>query len=133
MAHFAEIDENSFVVRVLVTDNDDPNGDEGLKWLEDNLGGTWLKCSYNTRAGVHITGGTPFRKNFPSEGWQYSKSRDAFVPKKPYPSWILNEETCLWEAPVPFPTDGKNYLWDEFDEKWIKAVPGMDLNMQPLD
>jgi len=81
MAHWAEVDENNFVVQVLVTDSNDPNGDEGYQWLLDNLGGRWIKTSYNTKKGVHLTGGIPLRKNFAGVGYTYDSVRDAFIPK----------------------------------------------------
>jgi hypothetical protein len=108
MAHFAEIDENNNVVRVLVTDNNDPNGDEGYQWLLDNLGGTWIKTSYNET----------IRKNFAGIGFVYNPELDAFIPPKPFPSWQLNEETCKWESQVPYPTDGFTYLWNESELAW---------------
>ena len=116
MAHFAEIDENNVVVRVLVTDNKMPN--EGHDWLIENLGGTWIQTSYNTRAGVHLENKTPVRKNFAGVGFAYDTELDAFIPPKPFESWILNQETCLWESPVPYPTDGNSYLWDEQSIGW---------------
>lgn len=99
MAHWAEIDENNYVIRVTVGDNDDPNGDEGYQWLIDNLGGRWVKTSYNTRGGVHISGGTPFRKNYAGIGCYYDEVRDAFIPPKPNlpGNWVFNEDSCLWE------------------------------------
>jgi hypothetical protein len=108
MAHFAELDENNIVVRVLVTDNDFPN--EGYDWLVETLGGTWVQTSYNAT----------IRKNFAGVGFTYDEALDAFIPPKPYASWSLNEETCLWEAPTPYPTDGKNYNWDEKTQDWIE-------------
>jgi hypothetical protein len=109
IAHFAEIDDNNVVLRVLVTDNNDPNGDEGYQWLLDNLGGNWVKTSYNGN----------IRKNFAGIGYTYDATRDAFIPPKPFPSWVLVESTCLWEAPVPYPTDGAAYAWDEKKKKWV--------------
>lgn len=104
MAHWAEIDENNIVLRVLVGNNNDP--DEGYQWLLDNLGGRWIKTSYNTYGGKHKTGDTPLRKNYAGIGYIYDENRDAFIPPKP-DSWIaengkhvdyvLNEETCLWD------------------------------------
>jgi hypothetical protein len=114
MAHFAEIDSNNIVLRVLVTDNNDPNGDEGYQWLLDNLGGNWVKSSYNGN----------IRKNFAGIGYSYDATLDAFIPPKPFPSWVLVESTCLWEAPVPYPTDGAVYTWDE-KKKWV-ALPTPD-------
>lgn len=101
MAHFAEIDDNNIVVRVLVTNNEDPNGDEGYKFLIDNLGGRWIKTSYNTYGGVHKLGGTPLRKNYAGIGYTYDETRDAFIPPKPEgEGWILNENSCTWENPL---------------------------------
>lgn len=120
MAHFAEIDKNGTVLRVLVTDNNMPN--EGLDWLESRLGGTWIKTSYNTKEGKHLTGGTPLRKNFASVGMTYDSERDAFLPPKPFESWVLNEETCQWESPIPKPDDEKIYEWDEETTSWLEVT-----------
>lgn len=116
MAHWAEIDNNNFVTRVLVGSNDDV--DEGYQWLINNLGGKWIKTSYNTRGNKHSLGGTPFRKNYAGIGFYYDEDRDAFIPPKNFNSWILNEDTCLWEAPIPYPEDGKVYLWNEDNLAW---------------
>jgi len=99
MAHFAQLDENNIVTQVLVTDNNDPNGDEGYQWLLDNFGGKWVKTSYNTKANVHLLGGNPFRKNYAGIGYSYDEVRDAFIPPQPYPEFTLNEETCQWVEP----------------------------------
>ena len=99
MAHWAEIDENGIVLRVTVGSNDD--ADEGYQWLIDNLGGTWVKTSYNTIGGVHTLGGTPLRKNYAGIGYTYDSERDAFIPPKPDGvGWVLNEDTCLWENSI---------------------------------
>lgn len=96
MAHWAEINENNIVLRVLVGSNDD--ADEGYQWLIDNLGGTWIKTSYNTIGGVHQLGGIPLRKNYAGIGYTYDSVRDAFIPPKPENiNCVLNEETCLWD------------------------------------
>ena len=116
MAHWAEIDENKLVTRVLVGSNDDL--DEGYQWLIDNLGGTWVKTSYNTMGGVHTQGGEPLRKNYAGIGYTYDEIKDAFIPPKTFDSWILNEETCLWEAPTPRPIDENMYTWDESSLDW---------------
>jgi hypothetical protein len=101
MAHFAEIDKNNIVVNVLVTDNNDPNGDEGYQFLIDNLGGTWIKTSYNTQKGIHILGGEPLRKNYACIGYTYDETLDAFIPPKPDGvGWTLNKETCCWENEI---------------------------------
>jgi len=113
MAHFAEIDNNNVVLRVLVTDNNDPNGDEGYQWLLDNLGGTWVKTSYNGK----------LRKNFAGIGYTYDKTMDAFIPPKPFPSFLLNEESCLWEPPVPYPMSGGAYSWNEETTSWVELPP----------
>jgi hypothetical protein len=100
MAHWAELDENNVVIRVLVGDNNDPANDEGYQWLIDNLGGTWKKTSYNTVAGVHTNGGTPFRKNYAGIGYTYDESRDAFITPKAncHEEETLNEDTCVWSC-----------------------------------
>lgn len=98
MAHWAEIDSDSKVIRVVVTSNEE--ADEGYQWLIDNLGGTWIKTSYNTTGGIHAKGGAPLRKNYAGIGFTYDAQRDAFIPPKPEgKGWILNEDTCLWENP----------------------------------
>jgi hypothetical protein len=117
MAHFAELNDENVVVRVLVTDNS--LADEGYGWLVENLGGTWVKTSYNTHGGVHSSGGTPLRKNYAGVGFTYDSDLDAFIPLKPFESWILNEETCLWEAPMPRP-EGR-YRWDESVVNWVEV------------
>ena len=121
MAHWAEIDENNIVLRVTVGSNDD--ADEGYQWLIDNLGGRWIKTSYNTQGGVHSLGGTPLRKNYAGIGYTYDEARDAFIPPKPegFDSWVVNDGTCLWEAPIPYPTDGKMYSWDEATTSWVEV------------
>lgn len=108
MAHWAEINENNIVTRVLVTDNNEP--DEGYDWLVKNLGGTWVQTSYNAN----------IRKNFAGAGFAYDKERDAFISPKPYQSWILNEETCKWEAPLAKPEG--SHTWDEENQVWIEDV-----------
>jgi hypothetical protein len=106
MAHWAQVDENNIVIRVTVGDNNDPAGDEGYQWLIDNLGGTWIKTSYNTRSGVHLDGGTPFRKNYAGIGMQYDSTRDAFITRKPENGdFVLNEDTCNWEIKLTTETN----------------------------
>ena len=119
MAHWSELDENNIVIRVTVGNDSEP--DEGYQWLLDNLGGRWIKTSYNTHGGQHILGGTPLRKNFGSVGSFYDEEKDVFIPAKLFQSWILNEETCLWEPPTPYPTDGNFYLWNESTLSWDLA------------
>jgi hypothetical protein len=122
MAHFAEIDENNVVTRVLVVGDDQEH--RGQEFLADDLGlgGTWVKTSYNTVAGEHRLGGTPFRKNYAGIGYTYDSTRDAFIAPKPFSSWTLNEDTCLWEAPIAAPTDGKLYDWDEATLTWKEVT-----------
>lgn len=132
MAHFAEIDENNVVVRVLVTDNDDPNGDEGYQWLLDNLGGTWVQTSYTSRGGNRINPDTGeivsyndhFRFNYAGIGFTYDAELDAFIPPKPFDSWTIDETTALWVAPVAYPSDGKLYAWDENAQTWNEVITG---------
>lgn len=118
MSHWAEIDENNMVLRVLVGDERAMTEQESYEWLVDNLGGTWIQTSYNTYSGVHAFGGAPLRKNYAGQGFIYDSIRDAFIPPKPHTSWILNEETCNWEAPIAKPTDSELYTWDEDISNW---------------
>lgn len=120
MAHYAEINSENIVTRVLVVSNDKPN--EGYDWLVERFGGTWVKTSYNTYGGEHSLGGTPLRKNYAGIGFTYDANRDAFIPPKPFESWVLNEDTCLWDPPTPYPSDDKDYGWDEDTVSWIEVV-----------
>jgi hypothetical protein len=126
MASFAKIGLNNKVIEVLSVHNNvlkDSNGIEqeniGIDFLTKLTGwAIWKQTSYNTRAGVHLSGGTPFRKNHAGIGMTYDEDRDAFIHKKPFNSWILNEDTCLWNAPVVMPQDGKRYSWNETTKNW---------------
>lgn len=118
MAHFAEVDSNNVVLRVLVVGDDQEHRGQEFLANDLGLGGTWLKTSYNTQGGVHTTGGTPFRKNYAGIGYTYDAGRDAFIPPKPFNSWTLDEDTCLWNAPVAYPTDGNLYTWNEDNQSW---------------
>ncbi len=123
MAHFAEIDENNIVTRVLVVGDDQEH--RGQEFLADDLGlgGTWKKTSYNTHGGVHTNGGTQFRKNYAGIGYTFDATLDAFIPPKPFASWTLNEDTCNWEAPVAMPIEeGKVFTWDEDTTSWVEFV-----------
>ena len=122
MAHFAEIDENNIVTRVLVVGDDQENRGQEFLANDLGLGGTWKKTSYNTVGGVHSNGGTPFRKNYAGIGFTFDEARDAFIPPKPFNSWILNEDTCLWESPVSYPNDGKLYTWNEENTTWVEVI-----------
>ena len=126
MAHFAKIGLNNKVINVVAVDNrnlEDSNGIEqeqnGINFLESITGWSlWVQTSYNTIKGIHKLNGTPLRKNYAGIGYTYDEDRDAFIPKKPYPSWILNETTCQWEAPVVKPDDGNEYNWNEENQQW---------------
>jgi len=119
MAHFAKLDENNIVVFVTVG-RDEDNGKEAE--LNARTGDVYKQTSYNTRGGVHTLGGTPYRKNYAGIGYTYDSQRDAFIPPKPFASWVLNENTCLWDAPIPMPNDNKIYVWDESTTSWIEQV-----------
>ena len=124
MAHFAEI-VDGIVLRVVVVNNADTasNGIEdsaiGASFCHNVLGGEWVQTSYNTSGGVHNGGGTPLRKNYAGIGYTYDTVRDAFIAPKPYPSWVLDEATCLWGAPVAYPSAGGPWRWDEATVSWV--------------
>lgn len=109
MAHWAEINNDNKVIRVLVGDNNDPNGDEGYQWLVDNLGGTWIQTSYNNN----------FRKQYAGIGYTYDPDNDVFIAPQPYASWSLDNE-FNWQAPTPMPTEGMWY-WNEAEQVWVDA------------
>ena len=124
MAHFAKLDQNNIVVFVTVG-RDEDNGKEDQ--LTARTGDVYKQTSYNTRGGVYYDPTTnepsvdqskAFRKNYAGLGYTYDYDRDAFIPPKPFNSWVLNETSCLWEAPVPMPTDGKRYTWNEETVSW---------------
>lgn len=129
MAHYAQLDENNVVLQVIVVSDADAGplpGVAGENFCHDLVGGRWKQTSYNTRGGVHYSpetnepdGGLAFRKNYAGIGYTYDEVRDAFLPPQPYPSWVLNEDTCWWDAPVPYPTDGQAYTWDEDQTAWV--------------
>jgi hypothetical protein len=121
MAHYAFLDENNIVTEVIVGKNE---GEENIDWeihYGDFRGQTCKRTSYNTSGGVHNSGGTPYRKNYAGIGYSYDIGRDAFIPPKPYVSWLLNEDTCLWDAPIAYPTDGNFYIWDEETTSWVAS------------
>lgn len=122
MAHFANIDENNIVTQVLVVGDDQEHRGQDFLANDLGLGGTWIKTSYNTHGGVHSNGGTPLRKNYAGIGYTYDAGRDAFIPPKPFNSWVLDEDTCLWNAPTPMPTEGGPYMWVEDDLNW-QVIP----------
>jgi len=128
MASFAKLNSENIVTRVESVVNEvlkDSNGVEQesigidfLKTLYNEPNSVWKQTSYNTNGGIHSLGGTPFRKNHAGIGYIYDSNKDAFIPPKPYNSWILNEFTCLWKAPISYPTDGKKYKWNEEILNW---------------
>jgi hypothetical protein len=112
MAHFAEVNENNIVTRVLVVPDEFEN--DGQNYLANTigLGGTWIQTSYNSN----------IRKNYAGIGYTYDEERDAFIPPKLFTKWILNEDTCKWEAPIPYPDDNKVYLWNDNKGEWEEVV-----------
>ena len=121
MAHFAKV-QNGIVTQVIVAEP------EFFQTFVDTSPGEWIQTSYNTRGGVHYgqngepDGGVALRKNYAGTGFTYDKTRDAFIPPKPYESWTLNEETCLWDSPVPYPEDGQIYNWNEETQTWDLVI-----------
>jgi len=129
MASFAELNSENIVLRVIsihnneLLDNGVESENKGIQFCKSLYGQdtNWKQTSYNTNAGVHSLGGTPFRKNHAVKGYTYDQNRDAFIPPKPFNSWILNENTCLWECTIPYPADGsiyKIYNWNEEILNW---------------
>ena len=114
MAHFAKVN-NGIVEQVIVAEP------EFFDTFVDSSPGQWIQTSYNTHGGQHPEG-RPLRKNFAGIGYTYDSQRDAFIPPKPYASWTLNEETCLWESPVPYPDDGEQYTWNEDTQEWVEIT-----------
>ena len=115
MAHFAEIDENGIVIRVLVVSQE---------FIDTGALGDpskWIQTSYNTYDGVHTLGGTPLRKNYAGVGYKYDSVRDAFIPPQKYASWTLDEQKCRYMPPVEYPKDTKGYTWDEATTNWVES------------
>lgn len=110
MAHFAKVNDIGIVEEVIVAEQD------FINTLPD--ASSWIQTSYNTYGGQHPEG-RPLRKNFAGIGFTYDREKDAFIPQKPFISWVLNKNTCLWEAPIAMPEDGKNYFWDEATTNWV--------------
>lgn len=119
MAHYAFLDKNNKVIEVIVGKDEH----EGIYDWELFYGQerrlTCKRTSYHTYGGVHLQGGTPYRKNYAGIGYTYDSQRDAFIPPQPYPSWQLDEFSCRWQAPTPMPTDGQRYDWDETQQTWV--------------
>ena len=132
MASFAKLNSENIVTTVESVVNEvlkDSNGIEQeqlgiqfLKNLYNEPNAIWKQTSYNTLGNVHSLGGTSFRKNHAGIGYTYDENRDAFIPQKPYNSWILNEETCNWEAPIAYPNDGERYSWNEETQSWTLQI-----------
>ena len=120
MAHYAFIDKNNIVTEVIVGKNEGEDGIDWEQWYGEFRNQTCKRTSYNTCGGVHNNGGTPLRKNYASIGYTYDSGRDAFIPPKPFASWTLNETTCWWESPIPYPTDSKRYSWNEETLSWVE-------------
>jgi len=131
MGHFAQIDDNNIVVQVIVAEQDFINtgavGDPSR----------WIQTSYNTMGGEHRLGGTPLRKNYAGIGYTYNRQLDAFVPPKPFPSWVLNEDTCLYNSPIPYPEDAgqgdppKMYMWNEDKLGWDEVPSPTPASVDP--
>lgn len=123
MAHYAYINALNKVVEVITGPDDGHNGKSWEEWetfYSERKGITCKRTCKKTSLGEHKDGGTPFRKNYAGIGYSYDEARDAFIPPKEFNSWVLNEDSCQWEAPIPYPNDGKNYLWDEAQQQWIQ-------------
>ena len=122
MAHYAYLDENSVVIDVIVGKDE---GEDGVDW-EQYYGA--VRTSYNTHGGQHANGGTPFRYNYAGIGYTFSDAPEwsaqggAFIPPQPYPSWVLNPDTALWDAPVPMPSEGGPWSWDEDTLSWVEVT-----------
>jgi hypothetical protein len=128
MSHFAKLDNNNIVTFVTVGRQEDDGKEQELY---ERTGDVYKQTSYNTRGGVHYNPETgepsadqskAFRKNYAGIGYTYDEERDAFIPPKPYDSWVLNEDTCLWDAPIPYPEDGEMYTWDEEQGDWTQIT-----------
>lgn len=115
MGHYAKV-RGGIVTKVIVAEQD------FIDRLVDTEPGEWIKTSYNTSGGIHKLGGTPLRKNYAGVGYTYDRVRDAFIPPQPYPSWTLNEETCLWDCPVSHPDDDGIYRWNEETQNWDEVT-----------
>lgn len=115
MGHFAKVVDGK-VTQVIVAEP------EFFNTFVDSSPGQWIQTSYNTHGGVHTQGGTPLRKNYAGVGYSYDAVKDAFIPPQPFASWVLDEDTCLWNAPTPMPQDGKIYVWDEPTLAWKEIV-----------
>ena len=123
MAHYAFLDPENIVTEVIVGKNEGEDGIDWEQWYGEFRGQTCKRTSYNTYGGQHSNGGTPYRKNYAGIGYKYDATLDAFYAPQPYPSWILDEDTCVWEAPVSRPAGEGMYLWNEADQSWDEVTP----------
>jgi hypothetical protein len=122
MAHYAFLDSNNIVTEVIVGKDEGESGIDWEKYYGEFRGQPCKRTSYNTTAGIHSNGGTPYRKNYAGIGYTYDANRDAFIPPKPFASWSLNETSCIWDAPSPMPTDNKRYSWNEEQLAWVEIT-----------
>lgn len=119
MAHYAFLDENNVVTEVIVGRDENEGEYDWEQYYGAQRGQVCKRTSYNTYGGQHLLGGTPFRKNYASMGYKYDEDRDAFIPPKTFESWVFDEDTCRWEAPIERPNDGNEYVWDEEAIQWV--------------
>lgn len=121
MAHYAFLNKNNIVVEVIVGKDEGEDGVDWEQWYGNFRGKVCKRTSYNTKEGIHLNGGIPFRKNFAGIGFRYDKDLDAFIGPQPYASWILDLDTCIWKSPIPLPSDAETipYIWDENSVSWI--------------
>ena len=120
MAHYAVLNSDNLVTDVFVGRDDVAQGIDDWETYYAPEGFTVKQTSYNTQGGVHLLGGTPLRKNYAGIGYTYDETRDAFIPPQPYDSWVLDEDTCLWVAPIAYPAEGE-HVWDEEAGDWVTA------------
>ena len=118
MAHYAVLDKNNIVINVFVGKNEFEGGIDWEEYYSNYLGNKCLRTSYNTHGGVHSNNGEPFRKNYAAIGYLYDSDIDAFIPPKPYESWVLDRESCLWVAPVSMPENNGPWVWNEEELNW---------------
>lgn len=128
MAHYAYLDQHNVVTQVIVGKDEGEDGINWEEWYGNFQGQPCKRTSYNTKGGVYYDPVTnlpspdqskAFRKNYAGIGYTYDVTIDAFIPSKPFPSWLLDTQTCLWQAPIPYPSDGKDYIWDETTQSWV--------------
>ncbi len=128
MAHYAFLDSNNVVTEVIVGKNEGEDGVDWEQWYGEFRGQVCKRTSYNTVGNVHNNGGAPFRKNYAGIGYTFDSERNAFIPPKPFASWVLNETTCQWDAPVEFPRTGRSLDWDEDNQTWV--IPGTSTQVE---